>query len=67
MDSRDIQMGQLIQAVATLTEEVNLLRTEVGELKGQVSRGKGFAMGLFLAAGGVGASISHFISSWGNK
>lgn len=63
MDNRDIQIGQLIQAVATLNEEVKALRAMVGEMRTQMSKGKGFAMGALLAAGGIGASISQAVQS----
>ena len=63
MDNPDLQLGMLIQSVATLSEEVKALRTEVGDIKSQMSKGKGFALGALLAAGGIGASISQAVQS----
>ena len=53
-----LEIGRLAQAVKTLTVEVNLLRTKMESIESQVNRGKGMVMGMFLAAGGIGAAIS---------
>jgi len=53
-----LETGRLAQAVETLTMEVNLLRTKMESIESQVNRGKGMVMGMFLAAGGIGAAIS---------
>lgn len=62
--SPSIDMGRLMQAVDTLTDEVSKLRNDVSEIKDQMSRGKGLVTGLLLAAGGVGAGISAALHKW---
>jgi hypothetical protein len=53
-----LETGRLTQAVETLTTEVNLLRIKMESIEGQVNKGKGLMVGLFLAAGGIGAAVS---------
>lgn len=63
-----MEVGRLIQAMETLTEEVNLLRTKMESIDGQMNRGKGMMVGLFLAAGGVGAGVSSMFNKlFGNQ
>ena len=47
------------QCVETLTFEVESLRSEVKTMKEQMTGARGVAVGLMLAAGGVGAGASH--------
>jgi len=53
-----LELGRLIQAVETLTIEVGHLRNKMETVEGHVNRGKGMLLGMTLAAGGIGASIS---------
>lgn len=55
----DRQIGMLIQSVATLTAEVQQLRTEVADLKERAATGKGMFYGALFAAGGLGAGIGQ--------
>ena len=54
-----VEFGKLINAVETLTFEVESLRSEVKTMKEQMTGARGVAVGLMLAAGGVGAGASH--------
>ena len=56
-----VEFGKLINAVENLTNEVESLRTEVKTMKEQMTGARGVAVGLMLAAGGVGAGATHFI------
>ena len=60
-DVNPVEFGKLINAVETLTSEVESLRTEVKTMKEQMTGARGVAVGLMLAAGGVGAGATHFI------
>lgn len=60
-DISPVEFGKLINAVETLTVEVESLREEVGTMKEQMTGARGVAVGLMLAAGGVGAGASHMI------
>lgn len=60
-DINPVEFGKLINAVETLTSEVESLRTEVKTMKEQMTGARGVAVGLMLAAGGVGAGATHFI------
>lgn len=58
---KDIELGKLIKAVETLTAEVSKLRGEVELIQAKLHTGRGLLIGMFLAAGGVGAFISEFM------
>jgi len=58
-DISPVEFGKLINAVETLTFEVESLRSEVKTMKEQMTGARGVAVGLMLAAGGVGAGASH--------
>ena len=60
-DISPVQFGRLLNAVETLTAEVESLREEVSTMKEQMTGARGVAVGLMLAAGGVGAGASHMI------
>jgi len=51
----------MVQAVETMSAQVSALRREVDELKGALSGGKGVALGLMIAAGGLGAGLSKLL------
>jgi hypothetical protein len=53
-----IQFGQLINQVENLNNTVKKLTEEVDDLKQTISGGRGLAIGLFMAAGGIGAAIT---------
>lgn len=44
-------LGELSQAVETLTEEVKTLRGEMAEIKGAAAKGRGILWGAALMAG----------------
>lgn len=54
-----VEFGKLINAVETLAGEVVSLRAEVKTMKEQMTGARGIAVGLMLAAGGVGAGATH--------
>lgn len=56
-----IEFGKLIQSVETLTTSVATLTTEVDALKATLTGGKGIALGLMIAAGGLGAGVSKMV------
>lgn len=53
-----IQFGQLINQVENLNNTVKNLTVEVDDLKQTISGGRGLAIGLFMAAGGIGAGLT---------
>lgn len=58
----DIDAGRLIAAVEQLSKDVEILNTRIQELEGQLNRGKGILVGVFVTAGGLGAAASSAIS-----
>lgn len=60
-DINPVEFGKLLNAVQTLTAEVESLRGDVGSLKEQLTGAKGVAWGLMFAAGGIGAGASHLM------
>lgn len=56
----DFLLGQLTNSVETLAEKVTDLEKEVTSMKAKMNRGAGFAVGLLVASGGVGAGIATF-------
>jgi hypothetical protein len=60
-DIDPVEFGKLINAVETLTSEVESLRTEVKTMKEQMTGARGVAVGLMLAAGGLGAGATHVL------
>ncbi len=56
-----IEFGQLIQSVSTLTAQVAALSTKVETMSSQITGGRGVILGLMMAAGGVGAGASHVV------
>jgi hypothetical protein len=56
-----VEFGKLINAVETLTVEVESLRKEVSTMKENMTGYRGVAVGIMLAAGGVGAGAFHII------
>ena len=60
-DIDPVQFGKLVNAVETLTGQVAGLTKEVDDLKQTLTGGKGVAVGLMIAAGGLGAGVSKFI------
>lgn len=59
-----VEFGRLMNAVETMTKEVESLRKDVTEMKQQMTGARGVAVGLMLAAGGVGAGATHMIDKW---
>jgi hypothetical protein len=58
-----IQFGQLINQVENLNKTVHNLTVEVDDLKQTISGGRGLAIGLFMAAGGIGAGLTKAFDS----
>lgn len=56
-----VEFGKLLNAVEHMTKEVESLRDEVSTMKEQMTGARGVAVGLMLAAGGVGAGATHLI------
>lgn len=61
MDQKDFALGQLTASVEGLVSKVDALEKKVDTLTEQANKGKGFAFGMLLAAGGVGAGIATTI------
>jgi hypothetical protein len=60
-DIDPVEFGRLLNAVEILTGEVESLRQDVKQMKEQMTGAKGVAIGLMLAAGGVGAGATHLV------
>ena len=60
-DIDPVEFGRLLNAVEILTGEVESLRQDVKQMKEQMTGAKGVAIGLMLAAGGVGAWATHLV------
>ena len=60
-DIDPVEFGRLLNAVETFTGEVESLRQDVKQMKEQMTGAKGVAIGLMLAAGGVGAGATHLV------
>ena len=58
-----IEMGKLIQAVQTLSKDVDRLSKRLDSLESQLDKGKGLFIGILLVASGAGAAISTIIST----
>ena len=59
-----VEFGKLINAVATLTTELQSVNIRLAALDQRMTFGKGMAVGLFLFAGGIGAGASKAIEAW---
>ena len=55
------QFGQLIEAVARLSAQVDHMAAEFDKITNDLSRGKGIIVGITLAAGGIGAGATHLL------
>jgi len=60
-DIDPVQFGKLLNAVETLEGNVATLTTQVQALNNQITNGKGVALGLMIAAGGLGAGFTKLI------
>lgn len=63
-----IQIGQLIEAVKNMSEDIKQLNAKVDKLQTEVqslidlrNNGKGILMGLMIAGGSLGAAVTHFL------
>jgi hypothetical protein len=56
-----VEFGKLINAVETLTGQMSDLTREVDDLRQTLTGGKGVAVGLMVAAGGLGAGLTKFV------
>ena len=59
-----IEMGKLIQAVQTLSKDVDRLSKRLDSLESQLDKGKGLFIGILLVASGAGAAISTIMNKW---
>ena len=59
-----VEMGKLIQAVKTLSKEVDRLSNRLDSLESQLDKGKGLFVGVLLIASGAGAAISTIMNKW---
>ena len=59
-----VEMGKLIQAVKTLSKEVDRLSSRLDSLESQLDKGKGLFVGVLLIASGAGAAISTVMNKW---
>ena len=55
MATDEIEMGKLIQAVQTLSKDVDRLSKRLDSLESQLDKGKGLFVGVLLVASGAGA------------
>lgn len=60
-DIDPVEFGKLLNAVETLTVELESLRNDVKQMREQMTGARGVAIGLMLAAGGVGAGATHVL------
>ena len=58
----DIDAGRLIAAVEQLSKDVEVLNKRIADLEGQLNKGKGILVGVFITAGGLGAAASSAVS-----
>ena len=59
-----VEIGKLIQAVETLSKEVDTLTCRIRDLESQLNKGKGVLIGIFLVASGLGAAVSTVFGKW---
>lgn len=62
-DIDPVEFGKLFNAVETLNERIERLTHEVDTIRSAMNSSKGIAIGLMLAAGGVGAGASKFVEA----
>lgn len=55
-----VEFGKLISSVDHLTGAVTTLTEKVAEMEARLNTGQGFAIGLVIAAAGIGGSIGAF-------
>lgn len=58
MPPSDFEIGQLTQAVKTLTTQVEKLEVSVSLINEKMNRSQGFMWGMIFAAGGAGAAFT---------
>lgn len=59
--ANDLEIGKLIQAVDTLTQEVTTLRGQMEDMSKKVNTGRGLFYGALFAAGSAGAGLSQLL------
>ncbi len=57
----DIQMGVILQKLASIEAKVDTLEKSHQELHDSMLKGKGMAIGLAIGAAGLGGSVGAFI------
>lgn len=58
-----VEFGKLVQAVETMSIQMDSLTTQVDQLKQTISGGRGLILGIVIAAGGMGAAASKLVES----
>ena len=59
-----VEIGKLIQAVKTLSKDVDRLSKRLDSLESQLDKGKGLFVGVLFIASGAGAAISTIMNKW---
>ena len=56
-----IMFGKMINSIETMTKQIEILTAEVDNLKSTMTGGRGIAIGLMIAAGGLGAGVTKIL------
>lgn len=59
----DFKLGQLTQAIETLTEKVNIMDRRMDDMQAKMNKSTGFAIGILMASGGIGAGVATFFNN----
>ena len=59
-----VDVVKLIQAVETLSKDVERLSKRLASLESQLDKAKGLFIGVLLVGSGAGAAISTLINKW---
>ncbi|MBU6232304.1 hypothetical protein KGP36_06755 [Patescibacteria group bacterium] len=57
----DQQLGQLMAKVEILIENQRTMQTKMEEMQGKLNTGRGWLIGVVMAAGALGAGTGHLI------
>lgn len=56
-----VEYGRLLASVDKLTKSVEILSGQVQDITNRLNTGKGAVLGMMMAAGGIGASVTEAI------
>lgn len=59
-DIDPVEFGKLVGSMEHLTNSINTLTLKVEILEGKLNTGRGFVLGLVLAAAGIGGGVGAF-------